>query len=153
MSEPELVAVGRVGPAHGLRGAVFVQPWTDDPADRFAVGAQLDTNPSSAGPLIVAGRRDHSGRLVVQFDGVTDRESAVAYTRRRAARAGSHSGRRSPIPDDFYDIFDLAGLQASTVDGELGPVTNVQQWPAETTSRCASMRPRATDPVRGGHCS
>jgi 16S rRNA processing protein RimM len=129
MSEPELVAVGRVGPAHGLRGAVFVQPWTDDPVDRFAVGAQLDTNPSSAGPLIVAGRRDHSGRLVVQFDGVTDRESAVAL-RGVVLLAPVHT--RPPLagPDDFYDT-DLVGLQASTVDGRaLGPVTDVQHGPA-----------------------
>src|ERR1700750_2465339 len=129
MSQPELVAVGRVGPAHGVRGAVFVQPWTDDPADRFAVGARLETNPNSAGPLTVAARRDHSGRVVVQFDGVTDREGAAALhgvVLLVPARA------RPPLadPDDFYDT-DLVGLQASTVDGDaLGPVTNVLHWPA-----------------------
>jgi 16S rRNA processing protein RimM len=129
MSERELVAVGRIGPAHGVHGAVFVQPWTDDPADRFAVGARLDTDPSSAGPLVVATRRDHSGRLVVQFDGVTDRESAVAL---HGVVLFVPADERPPLadPDDFYDT-DLIGLEASTIDGRpLGPVTDVLHGPA-----------------------
>lgn len=128
MSEPELVAVGRIGPPHGLRGAVFVQPWTDDPADRFAVGARLDTNPRSAGPLVVAGRRDHSGRLVVQFDGVTDRPGATAL-RGVVLLVPAHTRPPLTDPDDFYDT-DLLGLQASTADGRtLGPVTDVLHGP------------------------
>ena len=128
MSEPELVAVGRIGPAHGVRGAVFVQPWTDDPDDRFAVGTRLDTYPGSAGPLIVAARRDHSGRLVVQFEGVADRESAAAL-RGVVLLVPAHARRPLADPDDFYDT-DLVGLQASTVDGEaLGPVTDVVHGP------------------------
>src|SRR6185503_8563976 len=35
----EVVAVGRVGRAHGVRGDVFVEPWTDAPEERFADGA------------------------------------------------------------------------------------------------------------------
>ncbi|MDT4910637.1 MAG: hypothetical protein QOI69_3878, partial [Pseudonocardiales bacterium] len=36
MADPdaEFVAVGRIGPARGVRGDVFVEPWTDDPAER-----------------------------------------------------------------------------------------------------------------------
>jgi 16S rRNA processing protein RimM len=40
-----LVAVGRIGKAHGIRGDVFVEPWTDDPEERFADGAELSTDP------------------------------------------------------------------------------------------------------------
>lgn len=129
MSGPELVAVGRIGPAHGVRGAVFVQPLTDDPADRFAAGARLDTNPSSVGPLVVATRRDHSGRLVVQFEGVTDREGAAAL-RGVVLLVPAHTRPPLADPDDFYDT-DLVGLQASTVGGEaLGPVIDVLHGPA-----------------------
>lgn len=129
MSEPELVAVGRIGPAHGVRGEVFVQPWTDDPADRFAVGARLDTNPSSAGPLVVAAQRDHSGRLVVEFEGVTDRDGAAGL-HGVVLLVPAHTRPQLADSDDFYDT-DLVGLQASTVDGEaLGPVTNVLHGPA-----------------------
>jgi 16S rRNA processing protein RimM len=65
----------------------------------------------------------------VQFDGVTDRESAVAL-RGVVLLAPVHI--RPPLagPDDFYDT-DLVGLQASTVDGRaLGPVTDVHHGPA-----------------------
>ncbi|MFN2518683.1 MAG: ribosome maturation factor RimM, partial [Jatrophihabitantaceae bacterium] len=41
--DAELVAVGRIGPARGIRGDVFVEPWTDDPAARFAAGSTLRT--------------------------------------------------------------------------------------------------------------
>ena len=34
----DYVVVGRIGPAHGLRGEVFVEPRTDEPERRFAAG-------------------------------------------------------------------------------------------------------------------
>jgi 16S rRNA processing protein RimM len=129
MADTDLVAVGRIGPAHGVRGAVVVRPWTDDPADRFAVGARLETEPSSAGPLVVAARHDGGRRLVVYFDGVTDRDGATAL---HGVVLLVPADARPPLtdPDDFYDT-DLVGLEASTVDGrQLGPVTDVVHGPA-----------------------
>ncbi len=38
----DFVVVGRIGPAHGLKGEVFVEPRTDEPERRFATGARLD---------------------------------------------------------------------------------------------------------------
>lgn len=123
-SDPDLVAVGRIGPAHGVRGAVFVLPWTDDPDDRFAAGAQLRTDPATAGPLTVASARDHSGRLVVQFEGVEDRVGAGAL-RGVVLLVPAHARPRLDDPDDFYDT-ELVGLRAETTDGAaLGPVTDV----------------------------
>ena len=37
----EVVAVGRIGKAHGIKGDVFVEPWTDAPDERFVDGAVL----------------------------------------------------------------------------------------------------------------
>ena len=37
---PEVV-VGRIGKAHGVKGEVSVEPRTDEPERRFAVGAVL----------------------------------------------------------------------------------------------------------------
>ena len=39
----DYVVVGRIGPAHGLKGEVFVEPRTDEPERRFAAGATLGT--------------------------------------------------------------------------------------------------------------
>jgi 16S rRNA processing protein RimM len=123
-SDPDLVAVGRIGPAHGVQGAVFVLPWTDDPDDRFAAGARLRTEPAAAGPLTVVSARDHSGRLVVRFDGVDDRERAAAL-RGVVLLVPAHARPPLDDPDDFYDT-DLVGLRAETTDGtSLGLVTDI----------------------------
>jgi 16S rRNA processing protein RimM len=120
----QLVAVGRIGPAHGTRGDAFVEPWTDDPEARFAVGVVLSAEPASAGPLTVESSRFHSGRLVVHFVGVEDRSSVEAL---RGVRVLLAAGVRPPIedPDEFYDT-DLIGLLARSQDGVVfGPITDV----------------------------
>ncbi|HEY7047081.1 MAG TPA: ribosome maturation factor RimM [Jatrophihabitantaceae bacterium] len=126
MADDELLVVGRVGPPHGVRGAVIVQPFTDDPDERFADGSVLAT---TADPLTVQAARWHGNRLVVQFDGVADRSAAE---RLRGVELLLAASDRPPLddPDDFYDT-DLVGLTASTVDGRpLGPVRDVVHAPA-----------------------
>ena len=73
MNAEDYVVVGRIGPAHGLRGEVFVEPRTDEPERRFAPGAVLQT---AGGTLSVAASRTHSGRLVVRFAELADRNAA-----------------------------------------------------------------------------
>lgn len=120
----ELIAVGRIGRPHGVRGANFVEPWTDDPDERFAVGTVLVTDPAAAGPLTVESATTSGGKLVVHFASVDDREGAEAL---RGVRVLIEAAARPDLddPDDFYDT-DLIGLAGRTVDGvELGPVTDV----------------------------
>lgn len=122
----ELVVVGRVGPPHGLHGAVVVQPFTDAPDERFADGAALHTG---GGSLTVAESHWHGNRLLVRFDGVSDRAGAE---RLRGTELQVPAASRPALddPDDFYDT-DLIGLAASTVDGRpLGPVREVIHSPA-----------------------
>ena len=71
-----LLAVGRVGRPHGVRGEVTVEVRTDEPDQRFIAGSVLVTEPTSKGPLTVAGARWHSGRLLVRFEGYPDRTAA-----------------------------------------------------------------------------
>ncbi len=116
------VAVGRVGPAHGMRGEVFVAPWTDQPDERFRSGAQLRT--SGGATLTVESSRLHGGRLVVRFTGVDNRAAAEAL---RGIELLICASARPPLddPDDFYDT-DLVGLAAHLPDGRpLGPVREV----------------------------
>ena len=118
------IAIGRIGPARGVRGDVFVEPWTDDPDTRFAVGVALRTDPATAGPLTVAAANAASGKLVLRFDGVDDRIAAEAL---RGVVLVIAAGERPELddPDEFYAT-DLIGLAASTVDGtELGAVRDV----------------------------
>jgi 16S rRNA processing protein RimM len=119
-----VVAVGRIGKAHGIRGEVFVEPWTDVPEERFAKGTVLVTDPVDRGPLTVASSRNHSGKLVVHFVGVDDRDAVESI---RGTMLVIPIDQRPALddPDDFYDT-DLIGLAASTTAGvALGPVSDV----------------------------
>jgi 16S rRNA processing protein RimM len=76
------------------------------------------------GPLTVAEMSAASGRMVLRFAGIDDREAAAALTGTRLVLAAA---QRPPLddPDDFYDT-DLVGLAAVGVDGtDYGPVRDV----------------------------
>jgi 16S rRNA processing protein RimM len=118
----ELVAVGRVGPPRGVRGDVFVEPWTDVPGERFVPGACLRT--AAAGTLTVADAWRTGGKQVVHFAGIDDRRAAEAL---RGTELFIAAADRPALtdPDEFYDS-DLVGLSAQTADGSpLGTVTAV----------------------------
>ena len=78
---PARLVVGRIVRPHGVRGELVVQPLSDAP-DRFAPGAELAYgDPDGDEPLrrlVVAAVRDDRGRLLVDFEGVTDRDAAEA---------------------------------------------------------------------------
>jgi 16S rRNA processing protein RimM len=118
------LVVGRVGRPHGIRGDVAVQVRTDDPGLRFAPGAVLATDPAAIGPLTVRSARWHSGRLLVSFDGVTDRGLAEGLTGTFLVVDSAVVGPPAD-PDEFND-HDLIGLQAVTTAGDLvGTVRDV----------------------------
>ena len=120
----EDIAIGRVGPARGVRGDLFVEPWTDVPEERFAAGTVVRTDPAERGPLTVASMAFAGGKLVLHFAGVDDRAAAEGL---RGTRLVIAADERPALgdPDEFYDS-DLVGLAARTVGGvELGPVVDV----------------------------
>ena len=123
----DYVVVGRIGPAHGLRGDVFVEPRTDEPERRFAAGTVLTT---SAGSLTVASARTHSGRLVVRFEELADRNAAEA-ARGTELTVGVTAGEAPEDPEEFYD-HQLVGLRVETVAGEeVGEVTRLEHNAAQ----------------------
>jgi 16S rRNA processing protein RimM len=109
------VTVGRIGRAHGIRGAVVVGVRTDEPELRFAKGSRLDTDPSGVGPLTVAATQWHSGELLVRFAGIDDRDAA-AELRGTWLLVDSATIAPPDDPDEFMDT-DLIGLSVRTVDG------------------------------------
>jgi 16S rRNA processing protein RimM len=120
----DFVAVGRVGPPRGVRGDVFVEPWTDDPDERFAAGAVLRTDPPELGPLTVESLNLSGPKMVIRFVGVDERAAAE---RLRGARLVMPASERPAIddPDEFY-ASDLVGLAARLPGGaDLGPVRDV----------------------------
>jgi 16S rRNA processing protein RimM len=122
--DTEFVAVGRIGPPRGVRGDVFVEPWTDEPAERFAAGSVLRTEPVAAGPLTVEAVNLGGSKLVVHFAGVADRTAAQSL---RGVRLVIPASQRPALndPDEFY-ASDLVGLPARTESGvQLGTIRDV----------------------------
>src|SRR4051812_49066720 len=120
-----LLAVGRIGRAHGIRGEVSVEIRTDDPEARFAAGTSLITDPQNAGPLTIEAVRAHSGRLLVRFAGIEDRNAAETL---RGILLLVDSADIPPTndPDEFHD-HELIGLAAVSADGsELGEIVDVE---------------------------
>lgn len=121
------LAIGRIGRAHGVRGEVSVDVRTDDPDARFAPGVVLVTDPRDAGPLTVDTVRTHSGRLLIRFAGVDDRNAAETL-RGVTLLVDSADIPPSDDPDEFHD-HELIGLAAVTADGaELGEIVDVEHY-------------------------
>jgi 16S rRNA processing protein RimM len=118
------LVVGRITRPHGVRGELTVEVRTDDPELRLAAGAVLETEPAVAGPLIVAGTRWHSGRLLVRFADVHDRTAAESL---RGTLLLVDSADLEDLSDpDSYRDHQLVGLTVVGADGAaVGTVTDV----------------------------
>lgn len=124
------LVVARVGRAHGIKGEVTVEVRTDEPELRLGPGAVLATDPPEAGPLTVADGRVHSGRLLLRFEGVTDRSAAEAL-RNTLLVAEVDPDERPDDPEEFYD-HQLVDLLVVTADGtELGRIAEVAHPPGQ----------------------
>ncbi|MFI2231307.1 ribosome maturation factor RimM [Nocardia testacea] len=122
----ELV-VGRVARSHGVRGELVVEVRTDEPELRFAPGAVLRGRAARSDQVrdfTVESAREHSGRLLVNLVGVTDRTAADAL-RGTLLLVDSDDLGPSEDPDEFYD-HELEGLSVQLTDGTVvGTVTEV----------------------------
>lgn len=124
------LVVARIGRAHGIRGEVSVEVRTDEPELRLAPGAVLTTDPPETGPLTIAAAREHSGRLLLRFAGVTDRTAAEAL-RNTLLLTDVDPGERPEDPEEFYD-HQLVGLRVVTADGTaLGAIGEIAHLPGQ----------------------
>jgi 16S rRNA processing protein RimM len=122
------LVVGRIGRAHGIKGEVSVEVRTDEPELRLAPGAVLVTDPAATGPLTIATGRVHSGRLMLRFEGVSDRSGAEAL-RNTLLIAEVDPEQVPEDPEEFYD-HQLIDLDVVTTDGrEIGRITEISHLP------------------------
>ncbi|SDJ71089.1 ribosome maturation factor RimM [Streptomyces indicus] len=118
------LVVGRIGRAHGIKGEVTVEVRTDEPELRLAPGAVLTTDPASAGPLTIAAGRVHSGRLLLRFEGVGDRNGAEAL--RNTLLIADVDPEELPEGEDEYYDHQLMDLDVVLADGtEVGRITEI----------------------------
>ncbi|MER7676262.1 ribosome maturation factor RimM [Streptomyces sp. NPDC096934] len=124
------LVVARVGRAHGIKGEVTVEVRTDEPELRLAPGAVLATDPASTGPLTIETGRVHSGRLLLRFEGVRDRNAAEAL-RNTLLIAEVDPDEKPEDPDEYYD-HQLMDLDVVTKDGdEVGRITEISHLPSQ----------------------
>jgi 16S rRNA processing protein RimM len=116
----DLLNVGRVTKAHGLRGEVVVQLWTDL-TERLDPGSVLTT---PRGTLTVERARPFQDRWIVQFEGIVDRSQAERM------RGTDLSAPAVDVPGKLW-VHELVGARVSDRAGTpLGTVTAVESNPA-----------------------
>ncbi|MES4889051.1 ribosome maturation factor RimM [Streptomyces sp. NPDC096012] len=124
------LVVARIGRAHGIKGEVTVEVRTDEPELRLAPGAVLATDPAAAGPLTIATGRVHSGRLLLRFEGVGDRNGAEAL--RNTLLIAEIDPEELPEGDDEYYDHQLIDLDVVTEDGtQVGRITEISHLPSQ----------------------
>ncbi|MFF8593146.1 ribosome maturation factor RimM [Streptomyces sp. NPDC015220] len=124
------LVVARIGRAHGIKGEVTVEVRTDEPELRLAPGAVLATDPASAGPLTIETGRVHSGRLLLRFEGVGDRNAAEAL--RNTLLIAEIDPDELPEDEDEYYDHQLIDLDVVTEDGtEVGRITEISHLPTQ----------------------
>ncbi|HEY9230418.1 MAG TPA: hypothetical protein VIP11_27445, partial [Gemmatimonadaceae bacterium] len=82
---PELIIVGRVRKAHGIRGDLVVEPITDEPDAVFAPGRRVFAGTASGDPakdgreLHVTSSSPFKGGFIVHFEEIADRSVAETW--------------------------------------------------------------------------
>jgi 16S rRNA processing protein RimM len=125
MDWDSMILVGRIVRPQGNRGEVVIAPETDFAAERFRPGASVTTR-RGGGPesLAVVESREHDGRWIVGFAGVTSIDEAEQL--RGAELRIDPRDIRELEPGAFY-AHDLIGCRVQTTTGTaVGEVSAVQ---------------------------
>lgn len=125
--------VGRLLKAHGLKGAIKLELYTDDPDSRFVPGTvytlQVPTDsPWFGRTLTLTELRWYNASPVVFFDGVVDRDAAESLAK---AILWVEDVDARPEEDDAWYDHQLVGLTARRDGVAVGTVVRVDHMPAQ----------------------
>ncbi len=126
--------VGRLTKAHGLKGAIKIELYTDAPERRFVPGAvfTLQVPPSSPwfGKTIeLAELRWYNGHPVAFFAGITDRTQAESLI--KAILWVDHDMAEASDEEDAWFDHQLVGLNVLRDGVQVGVLTHVDHFPAQ----------------------
>lgn len=133
----DLVVLGEIGAAYGVRGAVYVRPFADDPAawsslPQWWLGRDSDDR-SGWRRAVLRKCTLHGDRLLAELDGVLDRTAAEAL---RGLLVGVSRQALPPTEDGEYYWADLLGLDVFNIREEpLGRVLGLIETPANAVLR------------------
>ena len=126
--------VGRLTKAHGLKGALKIELYTDEPDLRFRPGAQVSVQVPTDSPwfgqqLTIRELRYYNAAPVVFFEGVDDR--TVAESLSRAILWVEHDPEARPSEDDAWFDHQLVGLDVVRDDSVIGQIQRLDHLPAQ----------------------
>ncbi|QDZ14093.1 ribosome maturation factor RimM [Humibacter ginsenosidimutans] len=131
-SQPkQQLRVGRLTKAHGLKGAIKLELYTDDPEHRFVPGAefslQVPTGSKWHGKSItLTEMRWYNGHPVGFFEGVADRTEAESLI-----KAILWVDQDDAVEEDAWYDHQLIGLRVLRDGLEVGTVARVDHLPAQ----------------------
>lgn len=130
---PQQLRVGRLTKAHGLKGAIKLELYTDDPERRFVPGAEFslqvpETSPWHGKHLTIRELRWYNGHPVGFFEGVDDRTAAESLV--KAILWVDQPADEEDEPDAWYD-HQLVGLTVIRDGEKVGEVVHVDHLPAQ----------------------
>jgi 16S rRNA processing protein RimM len=126
MSADQLILVGRVAGAFGVRGEIRITSFTEQPTALLDYKTLL--RESGAPALTLTGGRAAKGGLVARASEVATREEAEALRGLRLYIL--RAVLPAPEEDEFY-VADLVGMDVVTLEGDLiGQVKSVRDFGA-----------------------
>ncbi|MFT4230865.1 MAG: ribosome maturation factor RimM [Microbacterium sp.] len=126
--------VGRLVKAHGLKGALKLELYTDDPDRRFVPGATFtlqvpESSPWRGKTLTVREFKWMNSHPVAFFEGVDDRTAAESVVR-AILWIDQDAAAEEPEDDAWYD-HQLVGLDVVRDGHAVGRVVRVDHFPAQ----------------------
>ncbi|WP_309710060.1 ribosome maturation factor RimM [Pseudolysinimonas sp.] len=126
--------VGRLTKAHGLKGALKLELFTDEPERRFVPGATFTLQVPTSSPwhgktIELTELRWYNSHAVGFFTGIDDREAAETLV--RAILWVDHDLTEVPAESDAWYDHQLVGLRALRDGKDVGRVVRVDHFPAQ----------------------
>jgi len=126
--------VGRLTKAHGLKGALKVELYTDDPAGRFTPGAIFSLQVPAESPwhgktLELTELKFYNLQPVAFFKDVPDRTAAESLV--KAILWVDQDMDASPDEDDAWFDHQLIGLRVLRDGVEVGKISAIDHFPAQ----------------------
>lgn len=112
----EMAVIGKIVKAHGIRGELKVQPYSDFPERvRLLTRVYLETGGTDKAYQVL-NASVHGRFWIISLEGVNNPEQAEQL---RGTPVKIPLAERMPLPEGAYYLDELIGLEVYTVEGQL----------------------------------